>query len=452
MFSDLNGLSHGRYIPERRLDEHVHHAVTTLTMSIGREILPVQRVRRRRRLPRPHHGAVARDTSAGLGAGHRRGPRATSSSTANRCRSTRGARSSAPSRPGVRSATSRSSASRSSSTCSAPTPDAPGGFGALHNPTHRVYGVGLGGDNTGRDARPVRRCRAVRARSGGGERRVPPRSDRAEHALRPRARCGGSGRSSRKDLIHELARREGSARIDVPRATDRRLRRQRAPRQLLAGPRRRRTQRLRRPGVRARPVQHRPAVPRRAARPPRGDRRDVRAVGQQLQAADARHIAGYWANWGLDNRISTYRVPCERGEATRIENRMPCASASPYLAAAVMLNAALLGVVDGLDCGDPADRRLRQRAEHGSAHAAHARRCARRVRSRHRALRGARRGPRPLLPRAAPRRAGEVRGERAGLGSRRRVRVGAGDVPAPLLTPGEVSAADVSRRGGAGGA
>jgi glutamine synthetase len=64
-------------------------------------------------------------------------------------------------------------------------------------------------------------------------------------------------------------------------------------------------------------------------------------------------IAGYWANWGLDNRTSTYRVPAERGSATRIENRMPCGSANPYLAAAVMLNAALLGVVDGLDCGDP---------------------------------------------------------------------------------------------------
>jgi glutamine synthetase len=64
-------------------------------------------------------------------------------------------------------------------------------------------------------------------------------------------------------------------------------------------------------------------------------------------------IAGYWANWGLDNRFSTYRVPGERGAATRIENRMPCATASPYLAAAATLNAALLGVVDGIDCGDP---------------------------------------------------------------------------------------------------
>jgi glutamine synthetase len=64
-------------------------------------------------------------------------------------------------------------------------------------------------------------------------------------------------------------------------------------------------------------------------------------------------IAGYWANWGLDNRFSTYRIPAERGTATRIENRMPCATASPYLAAAATLNAALLGVVDGVDCGDP---------------------------------------------------------------------------------------------------
>ena len=32
---------------------------------------------------------------------------------------------------------------------------------------------------------------------------------------------------------------------------------------------------------------------------------------------------------------------------------MPCATPSPYLAAAATLNAALLGVVDGIDCGDP---------------------------------------------------------------------------------------------------
>ena len=64
-------------------------------------------------------------------------------------------------------------------------------------------------------------------------------------------------------------------------------------------------------------------------------------------------IAGYWANWGLDNRFSTYRVPAERGSATRIENRMPCAHGEPVPRGGGMLNAALLGVVDGFDCGDP---------------------------------------------------------------------------------------------------
>ena len=41
MWSDLNGLSHGRYVPARRLHEHGHHAVTTLCMNINRDILPV---------------------------------------------------------------------------------------------------------------------------------------------------------------------------------------------------------------------------------------------------------------------------------------------------------------------------------------------------------------------------------------------------------------------------
>ena len=38
-------------------------------------------------------------------------------------------------------------------------------------------------------------------------------------------------------------------------------------------------------------------------------------------------IAGYWANWGQDNRMSTYRIPYERGASTRIENRIPGADA-----------------------------------------------------------------------------------------------------------------------------
>lgn len=64
-------------------------------------------------------------------------------------------------------------------------------------------------------------------------------------------------------------------------------------------------------------------------------------------------IAGYWANWGLDNRTSTYRVPGQRGAATRIENRMPCGTANPYLAAAAMLHATRLGFIEQLPCPSP---------------------------------------------------------------------------------------------------
>lgn len=64
-------------------------------------------------------------------------------------------------------------------------------------------------------------------------------------------------------------------------------------------------------------------------------------------------IAGYWANWGLDNRTSTYRVPAQRGAATRVENRMPCGTANPYLAGAAMLHAARLGYTERLPCPAP---------------------------------------------------------------------------------------------------
>ena len=59
-------------------------------------------------------------------------------------------------------------------------------------------------------------------------------------------------------------------------------------------------------------------------------------------------IAGYWANWGLDNRISTYRVPGERGRGD--PDREPHAvrhAPTRTSPAAAMLNAALLGVAGG---------------------------------------------------------------------------------------------------------
>jgi len=55
-------------------------------------------------------------------------------------------------------------------------------------------------------------------------------------------------------------------------------------------------------------------------------------------------LSGYWANWGWDNRISTVRVPAQRGATTRVEHRMADGSASPHLLTAALLAAGLHGV------------------------------------------------------------------------------------------------------------
>jgi glutamine synthetase len=60
----------------------------------------------------------------------------------------------------------------------------------------------------------------------------------------------------------------------------------------------------------------------------------------------------YWANWGLDHRGTTIRVPPKRGAATRLEHRLSDGAANPYTAAAAVLHAARLGVVNELECPD----------------------------------------------------------------------------------------------------
>ena len=64
---------------------------------------------------------------------------------------------------------------------------------------------------------------------------------------------------------------------------------------------------------------------------------------------------GSWAPtrmaWATDNRTVGFRV-VGRGNAFRIENRMPGADANPYLAFAAMIAAGLAGVEERLDCGD----------------------------------------------------------------------------------------------------
>jgi glutamine synthetase len=62
----------------------------------------------------------------------------------------------------------------------------------------------------------------------------------------------------------------------------------------------------------------------------------------------------FYLAWGWDNRTVYCRVPAERGPATRVENRAPCASANPYLAIAAMLAAGLDGIENKIDPGEPA--------------------------------------------------------------------------------------------------
>ena len=64
-------------------------------------------------------------------------------------------------------------------------------------------------------------------------------------------------------------------------------------------------------------------------------------------------LVGRWANWGHDHRCAAVRVPPQRGEATRLEHRLPDGAANPYIATAAVLQAARLGVVAGLDRPEP---------------------------------------------------------------------------------------------------
>ncbi len=62
---------------------------------------------------------------------------------------------------------------------------------------------------------------------------------------------------------------------------------------------------------------------------------------------------GYWANWAHDDRTVAIRISPDRGPATRLENRVPDGAVNPYLAAAVVLHTARLGVEQDLPLPDP---------------------------------------------------------------------------------------------------
>lgn len=350
MWSDLNGLSHGRYVPERRLHEHGHHAVTTLTMNIDHDILPVEGYAADVGFP---------DLSTVPLVDTRRTGWEPDTDVAIADLEFRGE----PLALAPRTALARAvDAWRALGYepmlgfemefyVMQPEADAPGGFGPLRLPAHRVYGVGIGGDRTGLmldlfDAAET--CgldlEGVTGEFSPGQMEINmkygPALDAADRAFickemsrelaaakgywitymgRPIADYVGSG----LHINFSLSPVEGGPNAFDDHTAEYGL--SSLARQCLGGL-----------------IAHHEAIAALSAPTVNSYKRLIPGI-----------IAGYWANWGLDNRISTYRVPGERGAATRIENRMPCGSASPYLAAAAMLNAALLGVVDGIDCGEP---------------------------------------------------------------------------------------------------
>ncbi|HXV64145.1 MAG TPA: glutamine synthetase family protein [Vicinamibacteria bacterium] len=60
-------------------------------------------------------------------------------------------------------------------------------------------------------------------------------------------------------------------------------------------------------------------------------------------------MVGVWANWGYDHRGVAIRIPPARGAATRLEHRLSDGGVGPHIAAAAVLQAARLGVVNAIE-------------------------------------------------------------------------------------------------------
>lgn len=350
MWSDLNGLSHGRYVPEGRLGEHGHHAVTTLSMGLNGEILPIRGyaadvgypdlstvplVETRRPGWEPDTDVVVADLE------YHHEPLALCPRNALK-RAVQAWRL-LGFEPHLGFELEFYVLQRD--------PDAIGGWAALDNPSHRVYGVGRGADTTGLMLEYYDMAEHLGLSLEGlmsefcpGQMELNMRFGPALDAADRTFIC--------KEMTTEVAASRGykATYLGYPvmgfTGSGLHINMSFTPvgggfnsfhdpsdpdgisslaRQCIGGL-----------------IQHHEGTTALSA-----------PLNNSYRRLRPGMIAGYWANWGLDNRISTYRVPGQRGASTRIENRLPCASANPYLAAAATLNAALLGVVDGLDCGEP---------------------------------------------------------------------------------------------------
>ena len=86
------------------------------------------------------------------------------------------------------------------------------------------------------------------------------------------------------------------------------------------------------------------------------------AVTNPLVNSYKRLVPGFEApvnvSWSTQNVSPLIRVPAQRGEATRCENRLPDPSANPYLALAVQLAAGLNGIKERIDPGEPVNKNI----------------------------------------------------------------------------------------------
>src|SRR5947209_966384 len=86
------------------------------------------------------------------------------------------------------------------------------------------------------------------------------------------------------------------------------------------------------------------------------------AVTNPLVNSYKRLVPGFEApvnvSWSTQNVSPLVRVPAQRGEATRCENRLPDPSANPYLALAVQLAAGLAGIQQRIDAGEPVNKNI----------------------------------------------------------------------------------------------
>ena len=58
-------------------------------------------------------------------------------------------------------------------------------------------------------------------------------------------------------------------------------------------------------------------------------------------------------SWGIENRTTCFRVVGDNEKSLRVENRLPCSDANPYLVMAAMLSAGLSGIEEKLQPTQP---------------------------------------------------------------------------------------------------